>query len=428
MNNLNGLSFNDIAWENLFEKYDILNEIDMKGSFLVTSKQIRNVREPRLMAKFDHSVNLPDIFKENHLSILPVTRGKYIISHFKTHHNFETDNGTVIRADLPDYVQSVDINNISSESIALNCAAAAGIIEDFTNDCGIVPTVSGRMGSGRFDFNIFNTRLKDFMNINVENSQIEIDGAYEGQQYLTLFEAKCGLSDDFIVRQLYYPYRVWQKRVKKPVKTVFFVYSNGIYRLYEYCFDNLLNYNSLILVKQRKYSIEDTTFTTEDIYDILQKTVTIEEPTISFPQADSFERIINICEFADGQVVNKFQIAEKYGFDLRQAYYYADAARYLGLLDKITSNIYCLSPKGRCLQNMGYKERQLFLCGCILSHKIFADVLKLYFSCGIMPDYKEIIKLMKQSELFNIESDSTFRRRASTVRAWIEWIIGLINE
>jgi hypothetical protein len=27
------------------------------------------------MAKFDHSVNLPEIFSKNHLAILPITRG-----------------------------------------------------------------------------------------------------------------------------------------------------------------------------------------------------------------------------------------------------------------------------------------------------------------------------------------------------------------
>lgn len=66
---------NDIAWEQLFEKYDILNRIDMSGSFQISATQIKEFREPRLMAKFDHTLNLPIIFSENKLSILPITRG-----------------------------------------------------------------------------------------------------------------------------------------------------------------------------------------------------------------------------------------------------------------------------------------------------------------------------------------------------------------
>lgn len=428
MNNPKALSLNDRAWERLFVKYDILNRIEMNGSFLITSEQIRKEREPRLMAKFDHSVNLPGIFSENNLSILPVSRGGYIISHFEAYHRFEKGDNIIIRTSFPDYIQSIDHSSIGSEAIALNCAAAAGIIEDFTGDYDIAPTVCGRMGSGDFNFDIMNTRLKAPVNIDVKNSQIEIDGAYEGVNYLTLFEAKRDLSEDFIVRQLYYPYRVWQNRITKPVKTVFLVYSNGIYRLYEYEFENPYNYNSLILVKQKNYSIEDTSITTEDIYEVLQKTAIKKEPKISFPQANSFERVINICELLKDREMDKYQISEKYDFDLRQAYYYTDAARYLGLLEKTNTDKYCLSAKGQRLQRLGYKKRQLFLCGCILSHKIFAGVLKLYFHRGIMPGYNEIIKLMRRSGLYNIESDSTFGRRASTVRAWIEWIIGLINE
>ena len=77
---------------------------------------------------------------------------------------------------------------ITSEAIALNCAGACGILSDFLEDDGLVPTVSGRMGSGSFEFDIstaFGTR-----HIAVNNSQIEIDAAYEGVNYLSLFEAK----------------------------------------------------------------------------------------------------------------------------------------------------------------------------------------------------------------------------------------------
>ena len=49
-------------------------------------------------------------------------------------------------------------------------------------------------------------------NIEVHNSQIEIDAGYEGLQKLALIEAKRDLSIDFLVRQLYYPFRTWKDR------------------------------------------------------------------------------------------------------------------------------------------------------------------------------------------------------------------------
>lgn len=76
------MGLNDTAWEILFARHNILEEIAKAGMFRITADQIKVEREPRLMTKFDHRVNLPSIFKDNDLAILPVTRGDYIISKF----------------------------------------------------------------------------------------------------------------------------------------------------------------------------------------------------------------------------------------------------------------------------------------------------------------------------------------------------------
>ena len=53
-------SRNDEAWEKIFARWDALEQIRENGVFRVSADQIREYREPRLMAKFDHRVNLPD--------------------------------------------------------------------------------------------------------------------------------------------------------------------------------------------------------------------------------------------------------------------------------------------------------------------------------------------------------------------------------
>ena len=422
---------NDIAWEALFEKYDILRHIERTGWFQISARQIKEVREPRLMAKFDHTINLPQIFADHRLSILPITRGDYMISHFDAYHRFEPDNSPITRVSLPAYIQSLDSSNVPSEAIALNCAVAAGIVADFLDDGEIVSTVSGRMGSGVFDFNIGNLKSKSLSTITVNNAQIEIDAAYEGVRSLALFEAKRDLSDDFLVRQLYYPYRVWKSRITKPVRPLFLVYSNGIYHIYEYEFTDPDNYSSIVLVRQKNYSVEDTAITVDDIQQVLYATICEKEPQIPFPQADSFERVINICELLNDQDLSRNDVTERYAFDARQTNYYTDAARYLGLIEKDRGNggpLYQLSSKGRTILKMGYKQRQLAFCACILSHGVFVDTLKSYFETGVMPQKNDIVQLMKQSNLYRIHSDSTFERRSSTIKGWVHWIIGLINE
>lgn len=424
-------TLNDEAWEQLFERYNILERVESDGSFFISSAKIKEYREPRLMAKFDHRINLPQLFYDNDLAILPVSKRDYVIAHFDAYHSFEPFDGPVENASLPAHIQSLDSHAIPSEAIALNCANAAGILADFTEDEDMYATVSGRKGSGSFSFQIGDTVAGLPRWVNVNNAQIEVDAAYEGVSYLTLFEAKKDLSEDFLVRQLYYPFRVWGSSVTKPVKTVFLVYSNGIYRLFEYVFENPEDYSSLRLVKQRNYSIEDTAISAEDIQAVLAGTAVLDEPAIPFPQADSFERIVNLCELLNEQDLSRADVTENYDFDARQTNYYTDAARYLGLLDKRSSNegpLYSVSEKGRQILELEFKPRQMAYCRCILSHKVFHDTLRLYLQSGVMPSTGEIVSIMKQSHLYQVNSDSTFERRASTVKGWLNWIVSIIND
>jgi len=59
------MGMNDDAWECLFAKYNILEKIDSKGQYTISADQIREFREPRLMTKFDHKVNLATVYKGN---------------------------------------------------------------------------------------------------------------------------------------------------------------------------------------------------------------------------------------------------------------------------------------------------------------------------------------------------------------------------
>ena len=423
------MGLNDAAWENLFDKYHILDEIAQNGKFVISASQIKEFREPQLMTKFDHKINLPGIFASNNLSILPITRGEYIISSFSAYEEFSESSPDVQRISIPPHIQSLSPQFLVSETIALNCASACGILNDFLEDDGLIPTVSGRMSSGNFEFGI-NTS-SSVQNVSVCNSQIEIDAAYEGIHYLSLFEAKRDLSDDFLIRQLYYPFRVWNERVTKMVKPIFLIFSNGMFNLYQYQFDDPRNYNSLRLVKQKNYVIA-TEICLADIENILQNVPLIQEPAIAFPQADRMSRIINLIELLNEKPMTKQDITSEYAFDERQTNYYTDAGRYLGLIDKVHDEdgniLFLLSACGRHIMNLEYKERQLALVTQILMHRVFNETLKLHLRCGEMPDKQTIIQIMRDSNLYRVEADSTYWRRSSTVIGWVNWILETIED
>ena len=50
---------NGEAWEVLFQRHAILDHVQQGGLFEISAEQIKALREPRLMTKFDDSERLP---------------------------------------------------------------------------------------------------------------------------------------------------------------------------------------------------------------------------------------------------------------------------------------------------------------------------------------------------------------------------------
>jgi hypothetical protein len=288
------------------------------------------------------------------------------------------------------------------------------------------------MSSSTFSFDI--NSAKGAFTINVGNSQVEIDGGYEGDNSLNLIEAKNYISSDFLVRQIYYPYKLWSNKIQKQVRPIFLTYSNGVFHLREYAFTNINHYNSLVLVKHKKYVVQEGSFNLETLSEIIDKTKKVIEPEIPFPQADSFERVVNLCELLNQRdFITKEEITENYDFDARQTDYYSNAGKYLGLIeigkDPVSGHIGCyLTNLGKQVFNLNLFDRQKEFVKLIISHSAFKQTLKSYLENGEMPNREEIVEIMRKSKLYNINSTSTYFRRASTIVGWTNWIMNQIEE
>ena len=363
-------------------------------------------------------------------SILPTSRGTYEIGSFETFCDFNKENVEVTPMDFPAFLESIDYKDITSEATAINCVFVSKILHDFTGETDLFPTVSGRMSSSMFDFKINSGR--DQFKVQVDNSQIEIDGGYEGDNSLNLIEAKNYISDDFLIRQLYYPYRLWNNKIAKQVRPIFLTYSNGVFHIREYEFIDAELYNSIQLVKHKKYAFRESAINIEAIQNILDTVKAVKEPELPFPQADSFERVINLCEMLrQRDFLSKEEITQNYDFDHRQTDYYSNAAKYLGLIENTHENnrTGCsLTKVGLHIFGLSIINRQLEFVKLILSHEAFKNTLKLYLDKGNVPSKEEVVEIMKQSKLYNVNSEETYRRRASTVISWMNWILDLIEE
>ncbi|MFH0733131.1 MAG: translation elongation factor [bacterium] len=419
------------AWQSLFKKFNILEEIKKHGPFLITSKQINEFKESRVMTKFDHSSNLPKLFFENDLSVLPITHGSYLIGNFDSYFSVKgIPHKKPAIINFPNNLESININNIYSEAAALNCAYVSEMLNDVIGDI-CFPTISGRMSTSKFDFIIKNKLNSEFYNVNVANSQCEIDGGYESDNALMIIEAKNYSINDFLIRQLYYPYRLWISKVKKPVIPVFLTYSNNIFSFSIYGFEKPDEYNSLVLKEQKNFMFAPEEITIDEIKNISDGTKIIPELNIPFPQADSFERVVDLFSLLLESDLTLDEIKSNYAFDVRQAAYYISALQYLGLVEKINRDgeVYChLNNTGKRIVSMPFKQKYLEIAKCILQHEVFNKVLQAYFSKAAPVTKEEAITIMKSCNIYNVDKESsTVGRRAQTVIRWIEWILELVN-
>ena len=120
------MTLNDAAWEAAFEEYGLLEASESVGQAFVSSEQLKKFREPRLMAKIDHSKDLPQIFRENNLSILPTSNAGYTIGRFKIFHPILSSTSIATSPfPAPRNLETLSFADFSSEPAVLHAAHAS---------------------------------------------------------------------------------------------------------------------------------------------------------------------------------------------------------------------------------------------------------------------------------------------------------------
>jgi hypothetical protein len=419
----------DKAWKLLFERHNIAAKVACNGYFQIKASEINTVKEARLMAKFDESVQLPDIFKINNLSILPISRREYIIGPFQTHEKIIYPKCKPTPVAIPD-LATIDHTNLYSEASALLFAYNSGIIQDMLNSSDIHYTVNCRMSSGSFEYLINNKGdLPKSQKIIVQNTQIEIDAGYEFNNGFCIVEAKNVAVEEMLVRQLYYPYRLWKSKITKPVIPVFMVFSNDVFHLFQYTFEDINCYNSIKLISYNAYTFANETISLSEITEIWKSIKICNEPEVTFPQADTFMRIIDLLSILFEHGLTRDEVTMKYEFDPRQTSYYIAACDYLNFIER-SKNIngeteYQLSIETRNIMTLSYKQKKLALVKRILERPVFNKAFGYIIQNNKIPNKKEVCDIMQSANL--AISKTTIGRRSSTVISWIDWILRLAN-
>ncbi len=179
---------------------DVISQLNIdisKPINYVTPSQIKRItnEDAMLMAKIDRFENLPQVFKENNLFLLPVSRKEYAIVKGTGYHLLET----ITDIKPISFTTPLPLHSswkTESEGVLLENANSCGLLGEVTGIRDLTRTGIGRTTTPNFSFNVNGSQIA------VNHEQIEIDAAFENSEHIISFEAKIGVPSSFAIRQI----------------------------------------------------------------------------------------------------------------------------------------------------------------------------------------------------------------------------------
>jgi hypothetical protein len=376
------------------------------------------------MAKIDSLSERPKVFEELELNILPSERGTYIVfkdsknsSYFSLPSQVQTTppEQHISRLELESF-DSIPKTSSYTEFQAIDVAHLSGLLDVFCGAGNLELTTRGRMSSGEFD--LWLPEIEHM--VRIKNAQIEIDSAYEAQTAIPLIEAKTGFRSDFNVRQLQYPYLYLSAVSRKQVMPILLAYSNGQYQISE--FEIGADFGQLQMIRQNYFVINEPSVVSVNLERMIRAVQPASEPAdIPLPQANDLNKVIDVVCLVEQGVSELTEITETLGVVERQAYYYGDAAKYLGYL----AGKRIITEDGMALAR---EKSRLGRVQLLLKRMLTRPVLResiLYlesrsFSIDAV-DSNDLAKIIKKYRS-DVTGD-TIVRRASTIRNWLRWLL-----
>ena len=421
----------DQAWGTILDDDpNIMRCIDSVGYFDLDAATIKQHMEPRLACKVDFRKQIPKPLAARNLSVLSIKNGLYRLARTDPFLDVKQslfDRQMDTRAfTIPEHIEVLSINSISSESKALDAAYLSGML-DWVFEDSVDLVIRGRERAGKFRFSLpTQSGPVEDMDYDIEGTQLEVDGGYEGRRGLYLIEAKtCGTkSDDNInLRQLLYPQLHYAKNVveKKFVKTYALFYEHGSQIFHflplstNFSSRHVSTYRLDQSIQAYKRAILRTTdHEEEDLWTQIRQ-LPISPGRVKrsapFPQADDFEKIYSsFKQLAIHETQSKTNLFLHYNITERQYAYYGNVLIWLGLADLDThTQEYTITNFGKEIRDLCARDALFRLAEIIFSEEIPNLIL-----------HERMIP-SKADWGRNDLSPQTRRRRAGTIKQWVQY-------
>ena len=216
------------AWNKIFEDYFMQHDFESSPAILTAAMikqstrhfQKTSDREVRLIVKMDSREDLPQVLHDKGLFVLPIKHGEYILIKGEGYHDLHP------ASEIETFTSTLDFDLKSakvgtSEMQHLDYAFNTGLLNHFLElSEPLYLQIRGRKYTPEFAFQV------GLFNITTTSVQTEVDAGYEGRNVLILVEAKGSSQNNFIIRQLYYPFRQWHINTQKKVRPLFFSFDS----------------------------------------------------------------------------------------------------------------------------------------------------------------------------------------------------------
>jgi hypothetical protein len=166
-------------WSEIINKANL--DVDKSLNY-ITAQKIKEIsgEEPRLMAKRDSLNELPALFKNYNIIILPVSRREYVLVRGKGFYTIEE-----VSKNKSIHYSEIQINkSIKSESYFLDYAFSWGMMSRISNYNYTLYSINRGRRTTSFKFTLNKNEII------VDRAQIEVDEQYENEKEILIFEAK----------------------------------------------------------------------------------------------------------------------------------------------------------------------------------------------------------------------------------------------
>ena len=371
------------------------------------------------MTKFDARGARPEVLRQHGLFLLPETNGTYLL--------LREDGYCDLPAVAPGRVEEfearypfplVSLRDATSEMSQLDRLFQCDLIGRVVGAEQIYATIRGRRFAPHFDYSV-----GDLGQFSARGIQYEVDQGYETRDEIILFEAKNTTPDNFLIRQIYFPFRVYLDRFGKRVRLFFFNYNatTGINSFHEYRFADPLQYRSIEICRSQHYRVRfPEPASPRTLGDWLQLVPPAPNKVKwEIPQADDFAKIIEFPLQVAAGCNDSGLMAGAFDFAERQSSYYRRASEQLGLVE-MKGGRYHLTCAGRDYVELSALERHEKMIAGLLQQPVVRFAIE-----GALhnPPHALELKAIEDSIVrYSDLSGQTVARRALTVRAWLRWL------